>query len=85
MDFFIQFVYMIDYIDGYLYVEPSLHLWDEAYLITVDDVLICSWIQFLSILLGISVLYQCSCGELVCNSLSWFNLCGLGVKATVAS
>ncbi|ERE70319.1 hypothetical protein H671_6g16538 [Cricetulus griseus] len=31
------FVYMVDYIDGFSYVEPSLHPWDEAYLITVDD------------------------------------------------
>ncbi|ERE73754.1 hypothetical protein H671_5g13958 [Cricetulus griseus] len=31
------FVYMVDYIDGFLYVEPSLNPWDEAYLIMVDD------------------------------------------------
>ncbi|ERE73383.1 hypothetical protein H671_5g14271, partial [Cricetulus griseus] len=31
------FVYMVDYIDGFSYVEPSSHLWDEAYLIMVDD------------------------------------------------
>ncbi|ERE71913.1 hypothetical protein H671_6g15331 [Cricetulus griseus] len=31
------FVYMVDYIDGFSYVEPSLHPWDEAYLIMVDD------------------------------------------------
>ncbi|ERE72614.1 hypothetical protein H671_5g14889 [Cricetulus griseus] len=31
-----QSVYM-DYIDGFSYVEPSLHLWDEVYLIMVDD------------------------------------------------
>ncbi|ERE72966.1 hypothetical protein H671_5g14620 [Cricetulus griseus] len=28
---------MVDYIDGFSYVEPSLHPWDEAYLIMVDD------------------------------------------------
>ena len=32
-----QFVNMVDYIDRFSYVEPSLHLWDEAYLIMVDD------------------------------------------------
>ncbi|ERE72215.1 hypothetical protein H671_5g15177 [Cricetulus griseus] len=26
----------VDYIDGFSYVEPSLHHWDEAYLIMVD-------------------------------------------------
>jgi hypothetical protein len=29
---------MMDYIDGFSYIEPSLHRWDEAYLIIVDDV-----------------------------------------------
>lgn len=38
MRFFFQFVYMMDCADGVLYVESSLHLWDEAYLIMVDDV-----------------------------------------------
>ncbi|ERE71159.1 hypothetical protein H671_6g15949 [Cricetulus griseus] len=35
--FIMKFVYMVDYIDGFSYVEPSLHPWDEAYLIMVDD------------------------------------------------
>ena len=33
---------MMDYIDKFLYVEPFLHLWDEADLITADDFLMCS-------------------------------------------
>ena len=37
MVLFFQFVYMVDYIDRFLCVEPSLHLWDEAYLIMVGD------------------------------------------------
>ncbi|ERE85324.1 hypothetical protein H671_2g5321 [Cricetulus griseus] len=28
---------MVDYIDGFSYVEPSLHSWDEANFIMVDD------------------------------------------------
>ncbi|ERE83708.1 putative disks large-like protein [Cricetulus griseus] len=32
-----MFVYMVDYIDGFLYVELSLHSWDKANLIMVDD------------------------------------------------
>jgi hypothetical protein len=27
----------VDYVDGFLYIEPSLHPWDEAYLIMMDD------------------------------------------------
>lgn len=37
MFFFFQFVYMVYYIDKVLYVEPSLHLQDETYLIIVND------------------------------------------------
>ena len=37
MDFIFQFVYMVDYVDRFSYVEPSLHLRDEAYLIMVDN------------------------------------------------
>jgi hypothetical protein len=27
----------MDYVDGFLYIEPSLHPWDETYLIMMDD------------------------------------------------
>ena len=27
---------MVDYIDGFPYIEPCLHSWDEAYLIMLD-------------------------------------------------
>ena len=30
-----QFVYMVDYVDRFSYVEPSLQLWDEAHLVHV--------------------------------------------------
>jgi hypothetical protein len=35
--FFFQLVYIVDYIDGFLYIEPYLHPWDEAYLNMMDD------------------------------------------------
>jgi hypothetical protein len=35
--FFFEFVYVMDYIDRFPYIEPSLYLWDEAYLIVVND------------------------------------------------
>jgi hypothetical protein len=35
--FFFEFVYVVDFVDGFLYTEPSLHPWDEAYLIMVTD------------------------------------------------
>jgi hypothetical protein len=27
----------VDYIDGFLHIKPSLHPWDEAYLVRMDD------------------------------------------------
>ena len=27
----------MDYIDGFSYIDPSLHAWGEAYLIVVND------------------------------------------------
>ncbi|KAL6087110.1 hypothetical protein STEG23_036800 [Scotinomys teguina] len=36
--FIFCFIYMVYYIDRLSYVEPSLHLWDKAYLVMVDNV-----------------------------------------------
>jgi hypothetical protein len=35
--FVTEFAYIVDYIDGYLYIKPSLHPWNEAYLVMIDD------------------------------------------------
>lgn len=35
---FFQFVYIVDSVDGFPYIEQFLHAWDEAYLILMDDV-----------------------------------------------
>jgi hypothetical protein len=40
---------MVEYIVGFLYIELSLNPWNEAYLIMVYDVLMCSSIWFGSI------------------------------------
>ena len=37
MVFLFQFVFIVDYIDEFLYVEPSRHPWDEFCLIMLDD------------------------------------------------
>jgi hypothetical protein len=34
---FSETIYIVDYIDGFPYIEQSLHPWDEAYLIIIDD------------------------------------------------
>ena len=37
MIFVFEFVYIVDYIDGFPYIKPFLHPWDEAYLVMMDD------------------------------------------------
>jgi hypothetical protein len=32
-----EFVYIVDYVDRFPYIEPSLHPWNEAYLVMMDD------------------------------------------------
>ena len=46
MIYFFEFVYILDDVNDFSHIEPTLLPWDEAYLIVV-----CSWIQFLRILL----------------------------------
>jgi hypothetical protein len=37
MCFLSEFVSIADYIDGFLYIKPPLHPWNEVYLIMLDD------------------------------------------------
>ena len=37
MVFVFEFVYIMDYIDGFPYIKPSLHPWNETYLVRVVD------------------------------------------------
>jgi hypothetical protein len=42
--FFFEFLYILDYVNGFLNTESTLHPWDEAYLILVNDNF--SWLLF---------------------------------------
>jgi hypothetical protein len=35
--FVFEFVYILDYVDGFPYIEPSLHPRNETYLVRMDD------------------------------------------------
>jgi len=35
--FSFEFAYMVDYVNGFPYIELTSHPWDEAYLIMVND------------------------------------------------
>jgi hypothetical protein len=82
--FVFEFVYIVYYIDGFPYIEPSLHPWEEAYLIMIDDHFdvflnpVCeNFIEyFLSIFIGeIGLKFSFFVGYLY----------GLGIRAIVAS
>ena len=58
MKIFLQFVYMVDYIERFSYIEPSLHLCDEVHLMMVNDlfnVILDSVFVFLSIFVSVFV------------------------------
>ena len=81
MVFFFEFVYIVDYIDGFLYIETSLHPWDEAYLIVFND----GFDMFLN-LVGknfLSIFASVFVREIVLKFwfiFSLFSLCGLGIS-----
>jgi hypothetical protein len=35
--FVFELVYKVDYVDGFPYIKPYLHPWDEAYLVMMND------------------------------------------------
>jgi hypothetical protein len=35
--FVFEFVYILDYVDGFPYIKLSLHPWGETYLVRMDD------------------------------------------------
>ena len=37
--FVLELVFIVDYIDGFPYIKPCLHPWNETYLVSLDDCL----------------------------------------------
>ena len=82
--FFFEFAYMVDFLDRFLYVEPSLHLWDDADLIWWMMVLMYSWIRFVSILFSIfASMFMSEIG--LEFSFLVMSLCGFGIKVIETS
>jgi hypothetical protein len=82
--FVFEIVYIVDYVDRFLYIKPSLLSWDESYLVMMDDLLMCPWIWFPRILLSIfASIFIREIGL----KFSFFvgSLCGLGIRVIVAS
>jgi hypothetical protein len=73
--FIFEFVYIVNYIDGFPYIKPSLHPWNEAYLDMMDD--------------SFDVFLDSVCKDFIKIglkfSLFFGSLCGLGIRLIVAS
>ena len=81
--FFFGFVYIADYVNGFVYIEPTLHPWVEAYLIMMSD--------------GFDVFLDSVCKNFIIFALIFISkigvkfsfyvgsLCGLGIRVIVAS
>ena len=82
MVFVSEFVYIVDD-NGFLYIEPSLHPWDEAYLIMMDD----QFDAFLELVCKNFIEYFC----IDIHKGNWSEVlfvgsfCGLGITVIVAS
>ena len=82
MVFFFEFVYIVDSIYGFPYIELSLHPLDEAYLIMVDDY----FDMFLDLVCENSIEYSCINIQKGNHSEVLFivgSLCGLGRRVFV--
>ena len=81
--FFFEFVYVVDCIDGFLYIEPTLHPWDKAYLIMVDD----RFDVFLDSVGKNFIIFASTFIREIGLKFSFFvgSLCGFGVSVIVAS
>ena len=83
MVFFFEFVYVVDYIDGFLYIEPSLHPWDETYLVRMDD---CFDVFLDSVSENFIIFASIFIREIGLKfSIFVGSLCGLGIRVIVAS
>ena len=76
MVFVFAFVYILDYIDGFPYIEPSLYPWDETYLVMIDD----RFDVFLDSVWGNFIEYFC----IDIHKGNWSES-GLGIRVIVAS
>jgi hypothetical protein len=82
--FVFEFVYIVDYIDGFLYIKPSLIPGMKPTLSCWMIILICSWVQFARILL--SIFASIFIREIGLKfSIFVGSFCGLGIRIIVAT
>jgi hypothetical protein len=82
--FVFEFVYIVDYVDGFLYIKPSLHPGMKPTWSGWMIVLMCSWILLARTLLRIfASIFIREIG--LKFSISVGSFCGLGIRVIVAS
>ena len=83
MGFVFQFVYIVDYVDGFPYIKPSLHPWNKTYLVRMDD---CFNLFLDSDSKNLSIFASIFIREIGLKfSIFVVSLCGLGIRVIVAS
>jgi hypothetical protein len=82
--FVFEFVYIVDYIDGVLYIKPSLHPWDKAYLVMMDD---CFDVYLDSVCEDILSIFASIFIREIGLKYPFFvgSLCGVGIRVIIAS
>jgi hypothetical protein len=82
--FVFDFVFTVDYIDGFPYIKPSLHPWNETYLVRMDDCFDMFLDYYRKNLLSIfASIFIREIGLKFCIFVGSF--CGLGIREIVAS
>jgi hypothetical protein len=82
--FVFEFVYIVDYFDGFPYIKSSLHPWDEAYLVMMGN----HFDVFLDSVSENFIEYFCiDIHKGNWSEVSFFvgSLCGLGIRVIVPS
>ena len=84
MVFVFEFVYILDYVDGFPYIETSLHPWDDTYLVRMDD---CFDVFFDSVSKNFIEDFCIIFINEISLKFSIFvgSFCGLGIRVIVAS
>jgi hypothetical protein len=81
--FVFGFLYILYYVDGFPYINPSLHPWDEAYLVMMDD----RFDVFLDSVCKDFIIFTLIFIREIGLKFSFFvgALCGLGIRVIVDS
>jgi hypothetical protein len=81
--FFFEFVYIVDYVNGFSYIKTNLHPWNEAYLIMSND----GFDVFLDLVCKNFIIFASIFISKIFLRFTFFfgSWCGLGIRLIEAS